>query len=120
MTVTLDIPEALAGLLLRTHPTLSRDILEAFAAELPCVISDIPAHRDVVAVCGAALMFDPGSPNALTECLHRLFDNPAIEQEMVQAGVRLCEDYTPAAMAERYRTFYADVLGLKLPANRRW
>ena len=33
MTVTLDIPDALAGLFQRVHPVLSRDILESFAAD---------------------------------------------------------------------------------------
>lgn len=53
----------------------AKALLEAMACGLPCVVSDIPAFKDIVAA-GAAVSFPPGDERALADILTRLLADP--------------------------------------------
>jgi phosphatidylinositol alpha-mannosyltransferase len=63
-------------------------LLEAMAAGVPVVASDIPAYHAVVEGDGpaAGLLTAPGSPQALAHGLRRVFDDAALRDAMVAAG----------------------------------
>jgi glycosyltransferase involved in cell wall biosynthesis len=54
--------------------------VEAAACGTPCLLSDIPAHRETLD--GAASFFEPGSASALQAALESLLDDPRRRQEL--------------------------------------
>jgi glycosyltransferase involved in cell wall biosynthesis len=83
-------------------------LLEALAIGLPCVVSDIPAHRRLVAGC--ARLFDPVSPPQLVKEILCLRGSPEGMRRMVDAGREVAARYTIDAMASEYRQYYDSLL----------
>lgn len=76
-------------------------VAEAMASGLPCVLSDIPALREVAGE--TAFFFTAGSPKALAERIHEVTLNPNLAERRAQAGrARALELYTPEAFARSY------------------
>ena len=73
------------------HPKV---LLEAMACGLPCVASDCPGNRSLIAHEKTGLLFNPHDPKALTECLRRVLEDPALAARLGKAG--------RALVAERY------------------
>jgi ubiquinone/menaquinone biosynthesis C-methylase UbiE/glycosyltransferase involved in cell wall biosynthesis len=58
--------------------------LEAMAADVPVIATDIPPHREV---CGhAALYYDPYLPTALPGLVRRLCEDPEVRSTLIAAG----------------------------------
>jgi glycosyltransferase involved in cell wall biosynthesis len=85
-------------------------LLEALAIGIPCIVSDIPSHRDLIGDSQCAKTFNPNSPAELAARINELFSNPSCALKMARAGWNIAEAYTPRAMAERYRNFYSDMM----------
>jgi glycosyltransferase involved in cell wall biosynthesis len=73
------------------HPKV---LLEAMACGLPCVASDCPGNRSLIAHDKTGLLFNPRDPKKLTECLRRVLDDPVVAARLGKAG--------RAVVAERY------------------
>jgi glycosyltransferase involved in cell wall biosynthesis len=56
-------------------------ILEAFSAEIPCIVSDIPPHKEVAG--DAALFFTPRDADSLAEKLLKLLLSTELRQKML-------------------------------------
>ncbi len=82
-------------------------LLEALYIGLPCVLSDIPAHRDIIGDTGAALMFDPANPRQLAVNLDRLAGNRELAHELAERGRRVALSYFPERMAREYYNLYS-------------
>ena len=93
------------------HEGLGSVILDAFAAGLPVVASDIPGIRDVVEHEITGLLVPPADPVALTAALARLRDDDALRTRLAEAGRRASADFTPERMADRYLALYREVAG---------
>jgi glycosyltransferase involved in cell wall biosynthesis len=61
-------------------------LLEAMAAGLPVVTTDIPGHRDLVTDDETGLLVPPGDPPALTGAISRLLDDPATAHRLGAAA----------------------------------
>ena len=85
-------------------------LLEALAIGIPCIVSDIPSHRDLIGNSQCAKTFNPNSPAELAARINELFSNPSCTLKMARAGWNIAEAHTPLAMAERYRNFYSDMM----------
>lgn len=85
-------------------------LLEALAIGLPCIVSDIPSHRDLIGDTQCAITFNPNSPAELAARINEFFSNPNCALKMARAGWNITEAHTPLAMAERYRNFYSDMM----------
>lgn len=76
-------------------------VAEAMASGLPCVLSDIPALREVAGE--TAFFFEPGSPKSLAERLHEVILNHDLAEQRAQAGrARALELYAPDSFARSY------------------
>src|SRR5581483_3266620 len=80
-------------------------LLEAFAAGLPAVATDVGGVRAVAD--GAALLVGPGDPAAAAESLERLADDPDLRRRLVGAGVERVREHTLEHECRRVAEFLA-------------
>jgi glycosyltransferase involved in cell wall biosynthesis len=85
-------------------------LLEGLAMRIPCVISDIPAHRFVVDDRDCVRLFDPASPAQLAERLSDAFHNPQLSIVMAQKGIAVAEGFSPSRMFHEYVALYRNIL----------
>jgi glycosyltransferase involved in cell wall biosynthesis len=82
-------------------------VLEALAAGLPVVASDIPVFAEYLRDGESALLVPPGDPAALAGALHRLAGDPALRQQLAAGGKPLVDRFTWAASARSHRDIYS-------------
>jgi len=78
-------------------------ILEAFAARLPVVATDVGGVADVVADRG--LLVPPSDPDAMAGAVARLIADPALRDRLVEAAGRAAADHTMEAECARLAGF---------------
>ena len=81
-------------------------VLEALAAGLPVVASDIPVFAEYLQDGESALLVAPGDAAALAGALHRLAGDPALRRELATGGKPLVDRFTWAASARTHREIY--------------
>jgi glycosyltransferase involved in cell wall biosynthesis len=79
-------------------------LLEAFAARLPVVATDVGG---VAAVTGgrAALLVPPGDPDAAARAVLRLAAEPELRAALVEAGLEIAREHTLQAECRRIAAF---------------
>jgi glycosyltransferase-like protein len=82
-------------------------VLEALAAGLPVVASDIPVFAEYLRDGENALLVAPGDAAALAGALHRLAGDPALRRTLAAGGQPLLERFTWAASALTHRNVYS-------------
>ncbi|MEX0713156.1 MAG: glycosyltransferase family 4 protein [Pirellulales bacterium] len=107
------VAELLNELTLLIHPArqepLGRVLLEASAAGLPMVASDVGGTREIVAAeSWPACLVRPGDPRALALAARRLLDDPQRRRVLGESNRRQAEAVfdvrrTTAALAQHYR-----------------
>jgi glycosyltransferase involved in cell wall biosynthesis len=89
--------------------------LEALAAGLPVVASEIDVFRTFLAHDRNALLCPAGDGAALGDCLTRLAWDPALRERLVAGGRAVVDAYgwdtAAAAHEDAYRAFQADPIG---------
>jgi phosphatidylinositol alpha-mannosyltransferase len=84
-------------------------LLEAMAASIPIVASDLPGYRNVARPGCEALLVPPGDPDALAAALREaLAGGPAVEQ-LVVAGDCRAAYFSIEHLAERYVELYGQL-----------
>jgi glycosyltransferase involved in cell wall biosynthesis len=73
-------------------------VLEAMAAGIPVVCSDIQPLREIAD--GAAHFFDPSSSPALADALREMFANQALRDQFVERGLERAKQFTWTRAAE--------------------
>lgn len=85
-----DIPGVLAQANIACLPSyregLPKSLLEAMAASLPCVTTDVPGCREVVSDGENGLLVPPRDASALASALKRLIENPVLSDQMGRRG----------------------------------
>jgi glycosyltransferase-like protein len=83
-------------------------VLEALAAGLPVVASDIPVFAEYLEDGRNALLVAPGDAGALAGGLGRLAADPELRRRLAAGGAPLLDRFTWAASAASHRKIYAE------------
>ena len=83
-------------------------LVEAMAAGLPLVASDIPGYREVVRDGVEGLLVPPRDPPALAAALLRLLGDPDASRAMAQAGRERARRYSWDAVAGELEAIYRE------------
>jgi glycosyltransferase involved in cell wall biosynthesis len=98
------LPSALEG--------IPRCVLEAMAAGVPVIATDIPGCRDVVHHAQTGLLTPVGDVGALAAAIGQLAGDAGLCRKLGAAGRALVEtEFSAATMATRYHDLYRQVLG---------
>ena len=85
-------------------------LLEAMAAGLPIVASDIAGFRTVVANDCEGVLVPPGDEQALAESIVALLKDPHRRAQMCECGKRKAAQYDWKIIAQRVLAFYDDLI----------
>lgn len=106
-----DIPDVLAAADLFVMPSRSEGLplalVEAMAASLPIVASDVGGIPEVVTSGEEALLVPPDDPDALAAALHRLLCDHALRAALGEAARRRAwRDFSVSTMCDTYERLY--------------
>ena len=85
-------------------------LVEAMAAGLPVVASDIPGYREVVRDGAEGVLVPPGDPEALAAAIAALLDDPLYARQLGEAGRQRARRYSWDVVAEEIETVYREAL----------
>jgi phosphatidylinositol alpha-mannosyltransferase len=85
-------------------------LLEAMAAGLPVVASDLPGYRELSNNATAARLVPPGDPAALAHELIRVLSDDHLADSLRTAGLHQARRFSLDGLAERYIEIYEDLL----------
>jgi phosphatidylinositol alpha-mannosyltransferase len=85
-------------------------LLEAMAAGLPVVATDIPGFREVVTQGLHGLLVPPRDPEALAAGLVRVLTEPGLPERLGEAGREHAREYDWAIVVERLEELYERAL----------
>lgn len=91
-------------------------VMEAMAARLPVVATDIPVFREYLTPGEDALLVPPADPAALATAMRSLVGDEVLRDRLRAAGARVASRFTWEAAASRHLAVYA---GIRLPDARR-
>jgi glycosyltransferase involved in cell wall biosynthesis len=89
---------------------MSNVFFEALANGLPCIVSDIPSHREIVKAHGCAVLFNPNSPQDLSSTIEHIAQSSAVRQKLRNAGMSTIQHYSTDSMIEGHRAVYRRLL----------
>jgi len=85
-------------------------LLEAMAAQVPIVASDLTGYRAVARPGSDALLVSPGDPQGLADALLRVLGDRDLAGELVASGEHRAAGFAMERLAERYLELFADLL----------
>lgn len=113
-----DIPEILGIMDLFVLPSVQEGLpmalLEAQAAGVPTVATEVGAIPAVIRDGVTGLLVPPGNPAAIADSIVRLLSNPDAARSMAASGAaRVRDDFSADVMARKYLDLYREILGDK-------
>lgn len=92
-------------------------VLEAMAAGTPCILSEIPAHRNFK-MAKAALLYDPQNPESLLKEIESLRNDGNLRREILKNSRTLIhEQYTLSLLREHLAAIYAPRVSSTMGSN---
>jgi len=77
--------------------------MEAMARSLPCILSDLPVHREIASNGDAAALFEWGNSADLARKLSALIDDDGLRRRYAEAGYRVVKlNHNPEYAADAY------------------
>jgi len=96
--------------------TLGLNVIEAGYFGLPCVVSDIPPHREIVARPPTGLCFSVGDAEGLAAHLTRLHAEPVLREQLGGlARIEVRRRFMPDRFIDEFTNLYDEVLTLRRP-----
>lgn len=110
-----DIPQVLAGASIACLPSyregLPKSLLEAMAAGLPCVATDVPGCREAVIDGENGLLIPVKSASSLADAIELLLRNPELAEKMGERGrARVEQEFSTRKVNERTLALYEDII----------
>jgi len=97
---------------------LPLSLLEAMAADLPVVATDVPGSREVIEDGLNGRLVKPADAVALAAAIAELLANPAAAQEMAARGQETVRQrYTIGPVARKYQQIYQEALRYRKPVE---
>jgi len=94
-------------------------VMEALALGRPCLVSDIPAHRDIIQNSVNGFFFDPFDAVSLTQILERVVENPSMLQNMYAACIETGSQFTVFRKIQGYLDIYRDIANIRTDVGSR-
>ncbi|MEZ5659057.1 MAG: glycosyltransferase [Burkholderiaceae bacterium] len=90
---------------------IPRCLMEAMAARVPIVSSDIPGSRDLITHDATGLLFPLDDHEALSLQLSRILEEPGLAARLIEAAhTRVTREFSAARMADEYLLLYERLL----------
>ena len=89
---------------------LSRSIMEAMSAGLPCVVSKIRGNVDLVTEGKGGYLHAPTDVDTIAAAIDKLATDPAARQEIRAYNLEKVKQYDVAVVTQKIREIYAEVL----------
>ena len=86
-------------------------LVEAMAAGVPVVATDIPGYREVIRTGIDGVLVPAGDDAALADALERVLEDPDLSTRLSEAGQRRAVDYSWEAVVPRIEAVYRRVVG---------
>jgi glycosyltransferase involved in cell wall biosynthesis len=107
-----DIPELLGQADLFAFSTTAAEgfgiaLIEALAAGLPVIASDVPACREVLVQGEAGELLPPSDPDQWARCLRRLAQLPQKRRELAEQSGLMADLYDVKAISEQWRILFS-------------
>lgn len=88
-------------------------VIEAMACCCPLIVSDIPAHRELLSG-DCALFVDPRDPEEIAKAIGLSLSNPNAAKERAEIGRRIVHSWSISSLAEQYDKVYQEILKNRL------
>ena len=86
-------------------------LLEAMAAQIPVVASNLAGYALVARSGRDALLTTPGDPSALAASLRRVLDDSRLSAQLTTSGYDRANEFSMDRLADRYVTLYEKAIG---------
>ncbi len=93
-------------------------LLEAVAANVPVVTTDLPLLREFAERGQTVLLSPPENPNALAATITRALNDPALARQLTTAQQRWLNQMHPQQVVKEYERVYDQILAEKAPVLR--
>lgn len=94
-------------------------VLEAMAARLPVIATDIPVFREYLTPGQDALLVPPADPAALADAMRSLVEDDKLRDRLRTAGAQVASRFTWESTASRHRALYEGIGSSRMDAGRR-
>jgi phosphatidylinositol alpha-mannosyltransferase len=95
-------------------------LLEAMAAGIPVVASDIEGYRDVISSGKQGLLVPPRNERALADAVCELLQNPSMRADMGTAGQAWAHHFAWPEVASRILHFYSERARFSEAESHQW
>jgi phosphatidylinositol alpha-mannosyltransferase len=85
-------------------------LLEAMAAGVPIVASDIAGYRSVLEDCAEGFLIPPGDAQAIARALVKLLQDPTLRAQMSERGKHKATQYDWSIIAQRVLAYYDELI----------
>ena len=92
-------------------------LLEAMAAEVPVIASNIPGYASVIIHKQNGLLFEPGNSNSLYESLNNVISNNEIKNKLTKNANEFVKDFDWFKVSRQVLNFYSIVASEKNNLN---
>ena len=109
-----DVPQLLGASDIFVFPSWQEGLpvsqMEAMAAGLPCVVSDVRGNADLICPGEGGFLRKPGDAEGFAEDIALLIGDPALCDQMAERNREMMENYSLEKVLEQVTTLYRELL----------